>query len=87
MGRTETERKSYQYRVTLRFLRTQQNPYGLAVSSVEQSEIPMASFSRNPAAGKKRFPTPSFLAAITEAPMRRGRRRSWKSCSESRHPG
>jgi hypothetical protein len=40
VGRTETERKPYQYRVTLRFVeRTQQNPYGLVVSSVEQTEI------------------------------------------------
>jgi len=45
VGRTETERKPYQYRVTLRYVeRTQQNPYGLVVSSVEQTEIPAASF-------------------------------------------
>jgi hypothetical protein len=45
VGRTETERKPYQYRVTLRFVeRTQQNPYGLVVSSVEQTEIPTAKF-------------------------------------------
>ena len=44
VGRTETERKPYQYRLTLRYVeRTQQNPYGLVVSSVEQSEIPVAS--------------------------------------------
>src|SRR5437870_11706605 len=48
VGRTETERKPYQYRVTLRYVeRTQQNPYGLVVSSVEQSETPAAS-SPNP---------------------------------------
>jgi len=39
VGRTETERKPYQYRVTLRYAeRTQQNPYGLVVSAVEQAE-------------------------------------------------
>jgi hypothetical protein len=39
VGRAETERKPYQYRLTLRFVeRTQQNPYGLVVSSVEQAE-------------------------------------------------
>ncbi len=44
VGRTETERKPYQYRLTLRYVeRTQQNPYGLVVSSVEQTEIPVAS--------------------------------------------
>jgi TraE protein len=45
IGRTETERKPYQYRLTLRFVeRTQPNPYGLVVSSVEQNEAPTASF-------------------------------------------
>jgi type IV secretory pathway component VirB8 len=40
VGRTETERKPYQYRVSLRYVeRTQQNPYGLVVSSVEQAEL------------------------------------------------
>jgi len=40
VGRTETERKAYQYRLTLRYVeRTQQNPYGLVVSSVEQTEL------------------------------------------------
>jgi len=40
VGRTETERKPYQYRVTLHYVeRTQQNPYGLVVSSVEQNDI------------------------------------------------
>ena len=40
VGRTETERKPFQYRVTLQHVeRTQQNPYGLVVSSVEQNEI------------------------------------------------
>jgi hypothetical protein len=44
VGRTETEKKAYQYRVTLQYVeRTQQNPYGLVVSSVEQNEIPVAS--------------------------------------------
>ena len=44
VGRTETKRKPYQYRLTLRFVeRTQQNPYGLVVSSVEQNEIPATS--------------------------------------------
>jgi hypothetical protein len=39
IGRTETERKPYQYRLILRFVeRTQQNPYGLMISSVEQTE-------------------------------------------------
>jgi hypothetical protein len=41
VGRTESERKPHQYRVTLRHVeRTQQNPYGLVVNSVEQTEIP-----------------------------------------------
>ena len=40
VGRTETERKAYQYRVTLRYVeRTQHNPYGLVVSSIEQTDI------------------------------------------------
>ena len=40
VGRTETERKPYQYRVSLRYVeRNQQNPYGLVVSSVEQTEL------------------------------------------------
>jgi hypothetical protein len=40
VGRTETERKPYQYRLTLRYVeRTQQNPYGLVVSSVEHTEL------------------------------------------------
>lgn len=39
VGRTETERKPYQYQLTFRYVeRTQQNPYGLVVSSVEQNE-------------------------------------------------
>ena len=50
VGRTETERKPYQYRVILQYVeRTQQNPYGLVVSAVEQTEIPVASVS-NPQA-------------------------------------
>jgi len=44
VGRTETERKPYQYRVGLQHVeRTQQNPYGLVVSSIEQNESPTAS--------------------------------------------
>jgi TraE protein/VirB8 protein len=40
VGRTETERKPYQYRLSLRYVeRTQQNPYGLMVNSVEQTEL------------------------------------------------
>jgi hypothetical protein len=40
VGRTETERKPHQYRLSLRYVeRTQQNPYGLVVSSVEQAEL------------------------------------------------
>jgi hypothetical protein len=40
IGRTETERKPYDYRVRLQHVeRTQQNPYGLVVSSVEQNDI------------------------------------------------
>jgi hypothetical protein len=40
VGRTETERKPYEYRVRLQHVeRTQQNPYGLVVKSVEQSEL------------------------------------------------
>jgi hypothetical protein len=39
VGRTETERKPYQYRLALRYVeRTQQNPYGLVVSSMEHGE-------------------------------------------------
>jgi hypothetical protein len=39
VGRTETERKPYQYRLSLRYVeRTQQNPYGLVVSAMEQIE-------------------------------------------------
>ena len=45
VDRTETERKAYQCRVSLRRVdRTQQNPYGLAVSSVEHTEIPAGAF-------------------------------------------
>jgi hypothetical protein len=45
VGRTETEKKPFQYRVTLQHVeRTQQNPYGLVVSLVEQTEIPAVSF-------------------------------------------
>jgi hypothetical protein len=41
VGRTETERKPYQYRLTLRFVeRTQQNPYGLVVASLDHGEPP-----------------------------------------------
>jgi hypothetical protein len=48
VGRTETERKAYQYRVTLQHVeRTQQNPYGFVVDSVEQNETPTES-SQNP---------------------------------------
>lgn len=44
VGRTETERKPFHYRITLQHVeRTQQNPYGLVISSVEQTEIPAAS--------------------------------------------
>jgi len=40
VGRTETERKPCQYRVTLHYVeRTQQNPYGLVVGSIEQNEL------------------------------------------------
>ena len=50
VGRTETERKAYQYRVTLRYVeRTQQNPYGLVVSSVEQNEITQSNSPPAPA--------------------------------------
>ena len=45
VGKTESERKPYQYRVTLRYVeRTPQNPYGLVVNSVEQNETATASF-------------------------------------------
>jgi hypothetical protein len=48
VGRTETERKAYQYRVTLQHVeRTQQNPYGFVVDSVEQNETSTES-SPNP---------------------------------------
>jgi hypothetical protein len=40
IGRTETERKPHQYRLTLSYVeRTQQNPYGLVVNSIEQTEL------------------------------------------------
>ena len=43
VGRTETERKPYQYRVALQHAqRTQQNLYGLVVSVVEQTDISKA---------------------------------------------
>ena len=49
IGRTETERIPYQYRVTLRYVeRTQQNPYGLIVSSVEQNEITQSNSQSTP---------------------------------------
>lgn len=39
VGRSETERKPFQYRVTRQHVaRTQQNPYGLVVSSIEQHD-------------------------------------------------
>ena len=39
VGRTEAERKPFQYRITLQHVeRTQQNPYGLVVSSIEQPD-------------------------------------------------
>jgi hypothetical protein len=39
VGRTETERKSFQYRITLQHVEhTQQNPYGLVVSAIEQPD-------------------------------------------------
>jgi hypothetical protein len=39
LGRTETERKPFQYRVTLQHVeRIPQNPYGLVVSAIEQNE-------------------------------------------------
>jgi len=45
VGRTDTERKPFQYRVTFQHVeRTQQNPYGLVISAVEQNESPVASF-------------------------------------------
>jgi len=48
LGRTKTERKPYQYRVRLQHVeRTQQNPFRLVVSSVEQNELPIA-FVPNP---------------------------------------
>lgn len=48
VGRTETERKPYQYRVRLQHVeRTHQNPYGVVVSSIEQIETPAGS-SPNP---------------------------------------
>jgi len=47
VDRTETERTAYEYRVSLRHVeRTQQNPYGLVVSSVEQAEIAPTSQSK-----------------------------------------
>jgi hypothetical protein len=47
VGRTETERKPYQYRVRLQHVeRTQQNPYGLVITSVEQAEASTESPSK-----------------------------------------
>jgi hypothetical protein len=42
VGRTETERKPYHYRLTLSvtWKELSKNPYGLVVRSVEQTEIP-----------------------------------------------
>ena len=40
IGRTETEIKPFQYRVTLQYVeRTPQIPYGLVAASIEQNEI------------------------------------------------
>ena len=39
VGRTETERKPYQFRVSIRNVEsTHENPYGLIVTGIEQSE-------------------------------------------------
>ena len=47
VGRTETERKPFQYRVTLQYVeRTKQNPYGLVVSAIEQNESLIESFPK-----------------------------------------
>ena len=44
VGRTETERKPYQFRVSIRNVEsTHENPYGLIVTSVEQGKLPQAS--------------------------------------------
>jgi len=44
VGRTETERKPYQFRVSIRNVEsTHENPYGLLVTSVEQGKLPQAS--------------------------------------------
>jgi hypothetical protein len=44
VGRTETERKPYQFRVTIRNVEsTHENPYGVLVTSVEQGKLPQAS--------------------------------------------
>ena len=49
VGRTETERKPFQYRVTLQYVeRTQQNPYGLVVSSVDNNETSAVSSTKLP---------------------------------------
>ncbi|MCZ6906780.1 MAG: TraE/TraK family type IV conjugative transfer system protein [Deltaproteobacteria bacterium] len=44
VGRTETERKPYQFRVSIRNVEsTHENPYGLIVTSVEQGKLLQAS--------------------------------------------
>jgi hypothetical protein len=48
VGRTETERKPYQYRITLGYVeRRQQNPFGLVMTLAEQDEI-TATSTQNP---------------------------------------
>ena len=43
VGRTETERKPYQFRVTIQNVEsTHENPYGLLVTSLEQEEAPVS---------------------------------------------
>ncbi|MFQ5902454.1 MAG: hypothetical protein ACE5JO_02075 [Candidatus Binatia bacterium] len=42
VGRTETERKPYQFRLSIRNVEsTHENPYGLVVTSVEQGDVPV----------------------------------------------
>ena len=69
VGRTETERKPFQYRVTLpQVERTQQNPYGLVVSSVEQYEIPLRIVSKVVEPSSRYYGEWYTLSAICNVP-------------------
>ena len=70
VGRTETERKPYQYRVSLRYVeRNQQNAYGLVVTSVEQTEIPTGFFRLH--SQKINSPNPALIDRVRSGTMQR----------------